>query len=98
VLELLLAGLDVPLILSFDGRIVEIHGRGAVRFHLQLLKPLRLELQQTKRSSYHLLYVGDNAGSTVQQLIIDDVDLPATQAFVQAVNAAIATRTQTPTT
>jgi hypothetical protein len=98
VLEVLLTGLNVPIILSFDGRIVEVHGRGAVRFHLQLLKPLRLEFEQTKRSSYHLLYIADDAGSSIQQLTIDDVDLSATQAFVEAVNAAIATRTQTPTT
>jgi hypothetical protein len=83
--ELHVTGTSMPLILSFDGRVVEVFGRGHVRYHLQLICPL--ELARSKHG--HLLTLGDNAGGPEQVIPIVDEDLPSAEAFVATVNAAI---------
>lgn len=73
------------MILSFDGRVIEVFGRGHVRYHLELMRPL--ELARSKHG--HVLTVGDVAGGPEQVIPIDDADFPSTEAFVAKVNAAI---------
>jgi hypothetical protein len=83
--ELRVTGTSKPMVLSFDGRVIEVFGRGATRYHLELMSPL--ELAPGKHG--HQLTVGDVAGSQVQLIPIDDADLPGAEAFVSRVNAAI---------
>jgi hypothetical protein len=83
--ELRVTGTLKPMILSFDGRVIEVFGRGYERYHLELIRPL--ELAANKRG--HVLTVGDVAGGTQVVIPITDADLPGTEAFVAKVNAAI---------
>jgi hypothetical protein len=84
--EVLVTGTLKPMILSFDGRVIEVFGRGYFRYHINLIRPL--ELARSKHGD--VLTVGDVAGGPEQVIPIVDVDLPSTEAFVAKVNAAIA--------
>jgi hypothetical protein len=81
--ELRVTGTLKPMILSFDGRVIEVFGSGHVRYHLELIRPLEL----TSGKHGHVLTVGDVAGGPQQVIPIDEVDFPSTAAFVNRVNA-----------
>lgn len=73
------------MILSFDGRVIEVFASSPARYHLDLIRPL--ELASGKRE--HTLTVGDVAGGPRHVIPISDADFPSTEAFVTKVNAAI---------
>ena len=79
--------LDGRYLLSFDGRVLELFGKGQGRLHVRELR--RLQLSEPKRDGRRTLEIGSDWGGQSAIYPVAPTEVEATTAFISHVNGVL---------